>query len=129
WNAATGTLTAGEATVVLGNGVTNPSYKAVTVSVARPMALAFSGMLGGVAARTVNATGVAEAWNLPSGSAGSGTCVLAMHASAKAAIKVDNMGRITAPGCDIFANSSAAGTGANAAIYLNSGTLNGASIS
>ena len=128
WNAASKTLTAGQATVSLGAGVTDASRTAVTVTVARPMDLAFAALVG-TATRTVTATGVAEAWNLPSGGgSGSGTCVLALHPSAAAAIRVDNMGRIDNAGCDIFANSTAAGTGASAAIYLNSGTLRGKTI-
>lgn len=128
WTAATKTLTAGQATVSLGPGVTDATRTAVSVTVAQPVALAFASLMG-TATRTVSATGVAEAWNLPAaGGSEAGTCVLALHPSATAAIRVDNMGRIDNAGCDIFANSSAAGTGANAAIYLNSGTLRGKSI-
>ena len=129
WNAATRTMTAGQATVTLSAGVTDASRTAVSVTVAKPVDLAFASLMGALS-RNVSATGVAEAWNLPSGGgSGSGTCVLALHPSAAGAIKADNMGRIDNAGCDIFANSTAAGTGVNAAIYLNSGTLRGKTIS
>lgn len=129
WNAATKTMTAGQATVTLSAGVTDASRTAVSVTVAKPVDLAFASLMGALS-RNVSATGVAEAWNLPSGGgSGSGTCVLALHPSAAGAIKADNMGRIDNAGCDIFANSTAAGTGVNAAIYLNSGTLRGKTIS
>ncbi len=98
------------------------------------MPVAFSGLLGGGATRTVTANATAEAWNLPAtGSGGSASCVMAMHPTAAAAIKVDNMGRIQSPGCAIHANSTATGMPssggyANAAIMLNSGTLSGSAL-
>lgn len=126
WNAATKTLAAGEATITLGPGITDASRTAITVTVARPVSMAFAAIFG-IASRTVSATGVAEAWNLPTATGGA-ACVLALHPSAASAIKVDNMGRIDNAACDIVANSTAAGTGANAAVYLNSGTLRGKTI-
>ncbi len=128
WDAGSNQLSAGTLSVAIGPGVTDITRTAVSLSVTRPVPTAFAPILGNPS-RSVTASGVAEAWTGSTPSADSGACVLAMHASAAAAIKVDNMGRIQTPGCDIFANSTAAGTGVNAAIYLNSGTLSGKSIS
>jgi Flp pilus assembly protein TadG len=128
WNAGANTLTAGEATITLGPGVTDATRTAVTVTVARPVDMAFASLLG-TATRTVSATGIAEAWNLPSGGGGGGpACVLALHPTLASAIKVDNMGHIFATGCGIHANSTANSNSSGAAIYLNSGTLSGQSI-
>lgn len=128
WNAGSKTLTAGALTVAIGPGLTDAARTAVSLSVTRPVPTAFAPILGNPD-RSVTANGVAEAWTSSTPGAASGACVLALHGSAAAAIKVDNLGRIQTPGCDIFANSTAAGTGTNAAIYLNSGTLSGKSIS
>ncbi|MBV8915292.1 MAG: hypothetical protein JOZ05_19915 [Acetobacteraceae bacterium] len=51
------------------------------------------------------------------------TCVLALSPSASPGIQVDNMGGIVATGCGIFADSTA-----GQAMYLNSGTISGASV-
>jgi len=51
------------------------------------------------------------------------SCVLALSPSLVNAIDVEGMGSITASGCGIFSNSSAA-----SAIYLNSGTISGKSV-
>ena len=128
WSAGSKTLTAGALTVAIGPGVTDATRTAVSLAVTRPVPTPFAAMLGNPS-RSVTANGVAEAWTSSGAASDSGACVLAMHPSAASAIKVDNMGRIQTPGCDIFANSTAAGTATNAAIYLNSGTLSGKSIS
>jgi len=129
WNAGSRTLSAGQDTVTVGPGLTDPSRISVAVSVARPVSMAFAGLMGGSATRTVTANATAEAWNLPAaGGTGSAACVIATHPTAAMAIRIDNMGRIDNPGCAIVANSSSSGTGINAAIYLNSGTLRGSSI-
>jgi hypothetical protein len=91
--------------------------------------MAFAALLAAAPERTVTASSTAEVWTPSGGGGGGGACVLATNPSAAAAIKVDNMGRIQTAGCAIHANSTAAGTGANAAIYLNSGTLSGSALS
>jgi len=128
WDAGAQTLAAGNATVIIGPGVTDPSRTSIAVTVAQPVPMAFAGLLGSGATRNVSANAVAEAWNLPTDGAGTGACVIATHPTRAMAIKVDNLGRIDNPGCAIVANSSSSGTNMNAAIFLNSGTLRGASI-
>jgi Flp pilus assembly protein TadG len=126
WNAGTKTLAAGQSTIVIGPGVTDATRTSVTVTAAQPVGMAFVGMLG-AATRTVSATGVAEAWNLPAASSAS-ACVTALHPTVASAIKVDNMGHVVASGCAIHANSTANSNSSGAAIYLNSGTLSASSI-
>jgi Flp pilus assembly protein TadG len=129
WNAATQSLAAGNATITIGPGLTDPTRTSINVSVAQPVPMAFSSLLGTGATRTVSANAIAEAWNLPaSGGGGSAPCIIATHPTKAMAIKIDNMGRIDNPNCAIVANSSSNGVSMNAAIWLNSGTLRGASI-
>jgi Flp pilus assembly protein TadG len=129
WNAGSKTLTAGPLSIVVGNGVTDVTRTAITVNASRTVNMAFSGVLDHVASRTISATSTAEVWT-PSGIGGSGggACVLATSTNAAMAIRVDNMGKIQTSGCAIQANSTAAGTGTGAAIYLNSGTISGSAI-
>jgi Flp pilus assembly protein TadG len=128
WDAGSKTLSAGPVTVTLGPGITDPSRTSVTVDASRAVPMAFASLLAASAERTVTASSTAEVWTPTGGGGGGGACVLALNASAAAAIKVDNMGRIQTSGCAIHANSTAAGTGANAAMYLNSGTLSGSAL-
>ncbi len=131
WNAAAKSLSGGMVNVALTPGITNPEHSAVTVTVSRTIPMVFAALLGVDTDRTVSASGIAEAWGFGMGGGGAGggsTCVLALNGATASAIKVDNLGRIQAPECDIVANSTAAGTGTGAAIYLNSGTISGKSI-
>jgi Flp pilus assembly protein TadG len=131
WNVGSQTLSSGTTSITIGAGITDPSRTSIAVTVAQPVPMAFAGLLGSGATRTVTANAVAEAWNLPpAGGAGGGSapCVIATHPTKAMAIKVDNMGRIDNPSCAIVANSTSSGTSMNAAIYLNSGTLKGSSI-
>lgn len=132
WNAGTKTMVSNQVTVLVATGAVNPSSTAIQVTAQRTVPVVFADLLGTTATRNISANSVAEVWGGGAGGpggAGGGGCVLAMHPTAASAIKVDNMGRILTPGCGIFANSSASGTGVNAAIYLNSGTLSGQSVS
>jgi len=128
WNAGTNTLASNNVTVVVGTGITAPTRTAVTVTASRTIPMAFASLLGGAASRTISATSTAEVWQDPNADTGAGPCVLALDPSAPLAIKVDNMGRIVAPQCSIMANTNSLGSNANAAIYLNSGTLHGKTI-
>ncbi len=129
WDAATKTLSAGPLSIVVGNGVTDASRTSVAVTASRSVSMIFASMLDTEATHSISATGTAEVWT-PSGSGGTsgGACVLSTSTNGAMAIRVDNMGKIQTSGCAIQANSTAAGTGTAAAIYLNSGTISGSSI-
>lgn len=119
WASSTQTLTDGSMTAKVGTGITNSSRTAVTVTVSRTLPASFSGFLLDSSSRTITVSSVAEVWS-GTATTGSGACVLALDGSATNAIKVANMGMITATGCGIYANSNA-----STAIYLNSGTIKG----
>ena len=97
-------------------GVTVASdWSHVTVTLTATATSVLAGLFG-VAPPTLTATAT-------DGMAPPAACVLALNTSAADAIDVNNMGVIRTSGCGIFADSSA-----SAAIYLNSGTISGASI-
>ncbi len=122
WTSSSNTLANGNATVTLGAGVTSSTRTAITVTATRVVPNSFSSLWQGATEQRISATSVAEAWT-GTGSAGSGACILALSPSASNAIKADNMGVLTAPGCSIWANSNAA-----TAVYLNSGTISAATV-
>ena len=59
------------------------------------------------------------------GNQASGTCILALAPTTDHAIDVENNGKITAPNCRVFANSSQkiAGNSGKAAVYVRNGTI------
>jgi Flp pilus assembly protein TadG len=122
WSSTSKTMVDGHATVAIGAGITNASHTAITVTVTRVVPNSFSGLWHSGANQNITATSVAETW-AGTGSSGSGACILALSTSASNAIKADNMGVLTAPGCSIWANSNAA-----TAVYLNSGTISATTV-
>jgi hypothetical protein len=122
WTSSSKTLTNGNAIVTVGTGTRHAGSTAIKVTVTRVVPNSFSSLFHTGANQSISATSIAEAWT-GTGSAGSGACILALSSTASNAVKADNMGVLSAPGCSIWANSNAA-----TAVYLNSGTISAATV-
>jgi len=119
WNSVTNTLTDNNITVKIAAGPIVAAHTGVYVTVKRSMAITFPVANSGITTHTQTATAVAEEWK--------GTppaCIVALSTTASEAVRADNMGVIHATGCGIASNSNASN-----AVYLNSGTISGSSVS
>jgi len=119
WNSSTNTLTDSNITVQIAAGPVVAAHTGVYVTVKRSIAIAFPIAGSSITTHTQTATAVAEEWK--------GTppaCIVALSSTASEAVRADNMGVIDATGCGIASNSNASN-----AVYLNSGTISGSSVS
>lgn len=122
WNSTTQTLTDNNITVMIAPSPFVAANTWVHVTVKRSIAIAFPIANSTITTHIQTATAVAEESSTPSSSGGG--CIVALNPTASEAIRADNMGVLNSIGCPIASNSNASN-----AVYLNSGTISGSSVS